>query len=489
MKPAIYLTCTLFFALPNLLLAQAFLPGDSLKFMAECRNALDIYQRNLNNLIESESGGEMLAYQKTLLDQCFFKPSVIVYNDLVDERFPADEYATQFYNRRSRVNLNLGGETYRLNRLPDGRLELVAFVEQQVEYGKPDRKKIKNLLGVYYTFQVFAGQNGYEPRDYRIVKIEKLTGPPSQSRAFPKGLDIDSIRTRERDLSWVARRLALHIRQKLPASTKAVYLQKFSYKNSKLTNEFSDELLSLLRHRLNTDEGISTDSPANGQGVGIRGSYVQKADLLEVTAELFDLATDKIIVPIKPNTDLSMNWVREKGLILKPEGTDQALATQEIITTGAAPTGPPKTDKLSVRLSTSLKGKNREFWEKDTMYVQVRVNKPGHVRLLYVQADGSSTLLWPDFEVKPGQENKDIFFPEPFVCVPPFGQETLVAVASNAAFCPVKTKQNLYGVDVVEGSLTDAMKSVRCTETRGMGRIVEQAEDRVTLTTRAVKAL
>lgn len=487
MKNLIWPLGILFLLFPNLLPAQAFLPGDTLKFMANCRDALDIYQRNLNNLVESESGSEMLVYQKTLLDQCFFKPSVIVYNDLVDERFPADEYATQFYNRRSRVSLNLGGETYRLNRLTDGRLELVAYVEQQIEYGKTDRKKLKNLLGVYYTFQVFAGQNGYEPRDYRIVKIEKITGPPSQTRAFPKGLDIDSLRTRERDLGWVARRLALNIHQKLPAGTQTVYVQKFSYRNSNLTNEFSDELLSLLRHRLQTDEGIKTDLPVSGPGIGVRGSYSQKADLLEVTAELFDLATDKTIATIRPNTDLPINWVREKGLKLKPDGTDQALATQEVIATGAPSSGPPKADKLSIRLSTSLKSKNREFWEKDTMYVRVRVNKPGHVRLLYVQADGSPTLLWPDFEVKPGQENKDIFFPEPFVCVPPFGQETLVAVASNAPFCPVKTKQNLYGVDVVDGSLTDAMRSVRCTETRGMSRVVEQAEDRTTLTTRAGK--
>lgn len=487
MKPFLWLLVLTL--LPKLTRAQTFLSGDSLKFMAECHNALDVYQRNLNNVVELPlSDGEMLSFKSTLLRQCFYKPTVIVYSDLVNERFPADEYATQFYNQRTHASLNLGQETYRLNRLPDGRLEIVAFVEQNIEYGRAaTRKTSRNILGVYYNFNVFAGPNGYEPKDYRIVKIEKLASQPPQTKPLPKGIDIDSLRSRERDLSWVARRLALSIAQKLPSGTKAVHLQKFSYNNSHLTNEFSDELLSLLRHRLKTDEGINADLPNNGKGIGVRGSYTQKADLVEVTAELFDLTTEKSIVTLHPNTDLSVSWVREKGLRLKPDGTEQALATQEIITTGAPATLPPKTSKLTIQLNTSLKGRNREFWENDTMYVQIRVNKPGHIRLLYVQADGSPTLLWPDFEVKPGQENKDIPFPEPFVCVPPFGQETLVAVASNAPFCPVKTRQNVYGVDVVDATLSDAMKNVRCTESRGFSRIVEQAETRVTLTTRAVK--
>ncbi len=120
------------------------------------------------------------------------------------------------------------------------------------------------------------------------------------------------------------------------------------------------------------------------------------------------------------------------------------------------------------------------------MFVRIRVNKPSHVRLLYVQSDGKPALLWADYEIKPGDENKDVFFPTPFVCVPPFGQETLVAVASNQAFCPLKVTRNLYDVEVVEGSLADAMKSVRCTESRGIARAAEQAEARLTLTTRAV---
>ncbi len=327
-----------------------FQPGDSLKFMAECHNALDVYRVNLDNVgTLAESGREMLVYKQAMLRQCFYKPTVVVYSDLANEKFTADEYATQLYGQRTEVALNLDRATYRLNRLPDGRLEMVSFVEQHVTFGKPQsRQTRKNQLGIYLAFTVFVCPTVYEPQVYRMVKIEKVNAPPAGMRPLPRGFDIDSLRSRERDLAWVARRLAIDIRKKLPAGTRSIYLQKFSYNRSDLTNEFSDQLLSTLRYRLKTDEGIQADAAPAGAAVGVRGSYVQKADVVEVTTELFEPATGKTIGTLRPNLDLSVGWVREKGLQLKPEGTDQAVATQQAITAEAPAAAPPAPETLGL---------------------------------------------------------------------------------------------------------------------------------------------
>ncbi|SOD99724.1 hypothetical protein [Spirosoma fluviale] len=486
----------LFCLLPLLAPGQSsirFSRGDSLKFIIECRNAFELYITHLNGIVtDAPSPGEALFFQQTVNKEHFLSDSVRVYDDVAEregEQYPATEYLGQFYNKRAVLTVPFGKESYRLGRTPAGKLELVTYVEQSVEFGKVLKARIKrkNLIGVHFVFSVFAGNSGYEPKDFRIALIERIKAIPAGLAPFPTSINLDSIRARERDLSWMAHRVARAIREKLPANIKTVYLTKFSYENSNITNPFSDELMSALSFRLRTDEGLTVEPASSAQGVGVRGAYRQKADYVEVTAEIYDISTDKSLVALKPNTDLPMNWVYEKGLKLKPEGNDQAITTQQKLNEGAPPSppGPPKPDALKIQLATSAKvGKHIEFWQNDTLYVKVRVNKPCHVRLLYIQADGSPSLLWNDYEIKPGQENQDIWFPEPFVCVPPYGQETLIAVAANNSFCPVSTKQNIYGVDVLEGSLNDALKSVRCTS-RAVGRVPQQAETRLVVTTRS----
>jgi len=464
-----------------------FSKGDSIAFMVRCHDALDAYSVALNEVGFAESAGAANGYRETLVSQSFYNPQTLVFSDLSNERYTIKEYAHQFYFYRANAQFNLNGERYQFSRSSDGKIVLISYVSQTTNFKKagsvPSHRT--TTLAIQFTFDVVIGPRGFEPQNYKIVRIDRVAAVPAGATAFPANADLNALR--EPTLSWAALRLAHSLSAHLTPGAPVV-VRKFSYRNSQLTNAFSDELLGELRQRLKADEKVNVVADDLKQGVGVRGSYQQKGDLVEITAELFDLATGQTTVKVKPNMDLPVTWVQQKGLVLKPEHNDAVLATQRAIDAGALPAELTHSEALRVTLTTTQsRQRNFEFWENDTLHVNVRVNKPCHVRLAYVQTDNVVTLLWDDFEIKPGQENKDIPFPERFQCVPPFGQETLIATVSTTRFCPVETRANSYGVDVVTGSLEEALKRVRCVAQNG-GPAVQKAEARLILTTRPIQS-
>ncbi len=143
---------------------------------------------------------------------------------------------------------------------------------------------------------------------------------------------------------------------------------------------------------------------------------------------------------------------------------------------------------LRVELRTDRGRDGVEYRQGNRMLLDVKATRPCHLRLVYLLADGTKTLLENDFEIKPGQENGFVrVAPDvSLVCSEPFGTETLLAYAAEAPFCPLPTQPNarLYvrpesGYTVLVGSLGEALRAVRCTPD---GLAV--AEDRLQLTTR-----
>ncbi|WP_439413861.1 DUF4384 domain-containing protein [Larkinella sp. GY13] len=474
---------------------QRFTRGDSTAFIVNCRTALEDYTSALNAAgFYCQSQGEFNSKQQILIAQSFAGKETFVFSDLMGESYPVEQYSQQFRLFKGDAETNLDREKYLLSRNKEGKLVMVTYVTQTTEFNKPGTPRTKRTtpLAIHFSFDILTESSGFEPQNYRIVKIEKAAVIPPQAVSFPVDVNLPEIRQRERSLSWAVYRLAKSITEKLPDKKKPVVVRKFSYDNSQLTNAFSDQLVNELRQRLKTDEGLTVVADDPAQGLGIRGSYRQRGGQVEIMTELFDPATDNSFAKLTPNLDLPVTWVQEKGLQLKPEQNDEVIATQQTITTGAPPASAPpveaKTEPFQITMKASgTARKNLEFWEKDTMTVQIRVNKPGHVRLLYVQTNGEVALLWNDFEIKPGQENKDIVFPDQFECIPPFGQETLIAAASTTRFCTVETKPNEHGADIIVGTLKDALKNARCVD-RGMARLPQLAETRLVLTTRSAVA-
>jgi hypothetical protein len=464
-----------------------FSRADSLTCLIRCRDHLEGYLVKLSSIAESGSPNERLDLTSGLIDEYFLQPKVLVFNEMTASRpeLPIVEYASLLHPRNVRVSADVSRCRYTLGYGPQGVPLLTAYLLRTIEYDTP-RQKVTSLLSVQCTFGTTLESTGLVPKDFKIVRIQKADRVPLTAAVLSPDAEtqLSTARTSQRTLSQAARRLARSLHEHMPRGAGTVFIEKFSYDGSQLTNDFSDQLAGYLRHWLSTAEGQTVASQPTGSGMGVRGKYHEQARHVAITAELYDLTTGQTLRTLPPNTDLPMNWVEEKGLILRPGQNDQALATQQVVVSTAPAPLPTRPENLKVELRTSLNA--REFWENDTMYVQVRVNKPCHLRLLYVQSDHTPALLWNDLEVKADQVGRDLVFPAPFVCVPPFGQEILVATASTEPFCPLKTHRNEFDVEIVDGTLAEAMQTSRCT-TRGMARVLQTAEARLLLTTRPVR--
>lgn len=145
---------------------------------------------------------------------------------------------------------------------------------------------------------------------------------------------------------------------------------------------------------------------------------------------------------------------------------------------------------LTVTIRTNKGRVNVQYREGDQLIIEAKANRPCHVRLVYVLADGTKALLETDYEIKPGQENGYVRIrPDlPLQCSSPFGTEYLLVYAAEEAFCPVPQapNQTVYlrkedGYDLFVGSTTEVIKASVCT---GSGMPV--AEDRIQITTRSL---
>lgn len=149
---------------------------------------------------------------------------------------------------------------------------------------------------------------------------------------------------------------------------------------------------------------------------------------------------------------------------------------------------PPVATGLTVTIRTDRGRQNVEYRAGEQIQIDVKVNHPCHLRLVYLQADGTKTLLENDFIIEPGQENRYIPVARAasFICAAPFGTERMLAYTAAAPFCPIPTTPNptLYlrddsGDQILVGSMDAMIRAVTCTI-----RATIIAEDRIQMTTR-----
>ncbi len=99
--------------------------------------------------------------------------------------------------------------------------------------------------------------------------------------------------------------------------------------------------------------------------------------------------------------------------------------------------------KSVIRTSESeIKSTLSHQYKGETMKVFVRVNRESYLRLLYILADGSRTLLHDNYYIDQFKSNRVVEIPEEFECAPPFGAELLVVVARTEAFPPIQTYES-----------------------------------------------
>ena len=180
-----------------------------------------------------------------------------------------------------------------------------------------------------------------------------------------------------------------------------------------------------------------------------------------------------------------LTWLSQENLPLKPDNYPQIAAIRDTLRQKPSPVQ----TALTVSVRTGRGRSSVEYWDGDTVVLDVKANRPCHVRLVNLMADGSKTLLENDFEIKQGQENQYVHLTPDGTCSAPFGMEYLLVYAAEEAFCPLPPRPNptLYvreedGYKFLIGSMLTMIEAVTCTVNHR-----EVAQDRVQITTRGLK--
>lgn len=214
---------------------------------------------------------------------------------------------------------------------------------------------------------------------------------------------------------------------------------------------------------------------ASGAEWLLSGTYWEQEDKIKLFANLRNINTGKPLAGAE--VAFGKELLKSADLDFKPQNFNSALIEQQAFAEGEF-----VSRQLQVEVWTRKGNENLLLTEGETTNVFVRVNREAHIRLLYILADGRRTLLYDDYYIDKSRVNRVVEVPAEFVCVPPFGAEMLICLASTVPFKKVET--------VKEGDyllIKEAPPEVIAREIRGFKRIKEkeshQAEAKIVITT------
>ncbi|QHV96149.1 DUF4384 domain-containing protein [Spirosoma endbachense] len=478
--------------------AQSYTQSERVMIAENARRLVkDKYLANLEILTHYEANQPFEALQnhiRGLVRDAFRSREVLVYNEF---RNPANAYTTiEEYVKDCRIfaggkpvvnTMDFGKARYDIQQTKDGQPFINLYLSKQLQgtdkQGRPFQ--FQYLAEVRVMF-VFDRQLSIY-RDFRIAGISKTDKWPATAFTATAA-DTEQAASEQKDLLTVLASLANHLKENLPANAQQITLEMFTYKGCGVNNALSDRIFATFGSLLQKIPSIEVLSPAQHteRSLLVRGSYQEDLNNLLIVAELYNPHTNQVLKQLT-NTDLPLAWLGQQNLKLKPDNYQQIVAIRDTIQQKIS----SERTTLSVAIRTDRGRTNVEYWEGSQLLVEAKANRPCHLRLVYLLADGTKTLLENDFEIKPGQENQYVrISPDvPFVCSAPFGMEYLLVYAAEDAFCSLPTKPNseLYvrtdnGYTIFVGSMLNMIEAVTCTKNRK-----EVAEDRIQITTRGLR--
>ncbi len=214
---------------------------------------------------------------------------------------------------------------------------------------------------------------------------------------------------------------------------------------------------------------------ASGAEWVLSGTYWEQEEKIKLLANLRNINTGESLAGAEVVFDKEL--LKSANFDFKPQNFKNALIEQQAFAEGEFVSG-----QLQVEVWTRKGNENLLLTEGETMNIFVRVNREAHIRLLYILADGRHTLLYDDYYIDNSKVNRVVEVPGQFVCVPPFGAEMLICLASTLPFKSVET--------VEEGGylfIKEAQPEVIAKKVRGFQRVKEkeshQAEAKIVITT------
>lgn len=485
------------FAAFELAVAQTFLRADQLRIADNARRLVrDRYLTNLEVLTHYEANQpfEVLRSQLNgLLKDAFRNREVLVYNEF---RPGGNAYTTvEEYVKDARIfssgkpvtnTLTLDEARYRISRTQDGFPFVSLYVEKLAQgVGKQGKTfRFQNRVEFRIRFVFDPALNAFH--SFKIAGITKVDAWPPDVFVLNAG-DLEKAEKIENDLFTTLSAITESLKKVLPAGSARLVLDRFTYNRCGINDPLSDRIFATLHSCLQKQAAVAVvpSTHSSDSLLCIRGYYREDLNHLQMVAEVFDARSNRVLAKIE-NTALPLAWISGQNLRLKPEQYQRVLAVQDTIRQHSVAGATP----LTVEIRTDRGRNGVEYWPGNQITIEARVNRPAHLRLVYVLADGTKTLLENDFEIKADQVSEYVrIAPDAsFVCAEPFGTEYLLAYASQTAFCPIPTKPNpqLYlrhenGYGILVGSLAKMLTALRCTKAPN-----SVAEDRIQITTRTV---
>lgn len=260
----------------------------------------------------------------------------------------------------------------------------------------------------------------------------------------------------------VAKSIIIQLSRQVGDMNGQALIMPFTYQDKKMTSLFARYLRSAIKKELGkmsdlkwevvslatdfkptTRETTSELARASGAQWVLSGTYWEQDDKIKVMSSLRDVDTKKVLAGADILFDKEILAV--SGIDLRPENYDQALQEQSAFSEGEI-----ISSKLQVDVFTNKGKDNVLLTEGEVMKIYVRVNRPAYLRLLYVLADGTRTLLPVDpdtsklhdnYYIDESRINRVVEIPAEFECAQPFGAEMLIVVARTKEFPPIETEE------------------------------------------------
>jgi hypothetical protein len=471
-------------------MAQTFTPSDQATLARSTRKLLeDRYFTNLEILTHYEVHQPFEALEPQLegmLRDAFRSKDVLIFNEFRSFQNPNTtlaEYVKDcriFSGGRPVTNhFDWAEARYRLGKTPAGEPYVNFYIRKTLAGTDTQDKPFRFSNLVEYRVQFVHHSALRVFLDFRIAGMVRVDHIPDDAVPLPGKEELSAQRNVE--LPAVIDRLSDVIRRF--ANGRAIRLERFTYRNCGINDALSDRLAATLRAALPKNGLTLSDTAA----LRLRGDYAEEVNNLRIRFDLTDMGQG-INVASGLNDELPLSWLASEKLTLRPEDFGKVESVRDTLKRLVAPQATP----LQLELLTDHGRSGVEYWEGQSMKIQLRANRPCHVRLVYRLADGTQTILEEDFLVSPGKAGQLVTVApgDQFVCAAPFGTEYLLAYASEEGFCPLPTRPDRRGYvreeggyRIFVGSLQAMNEILTCRENKSAGL----TEDWIQITTRSKK--
>jgi len=258
-------------------------------------------------------------------------------------------------------------------------------------------------------------------------------------------------------------------------------LGSFTYQNTRMGSDFSSRISICLEQKLIRQgfDLITQSDPKNesagkdSSGYVFSGTYWEEGENIKIIGNLLSLKTNRTLAGVEEF--LPKKWCTDNSVKYLVDNFDQALTRQKQFAENEITNG-----GLIAELWTNRGKDNPIFMRGDTMRVNVRVNQPCYIRLIYYFSDGTKTLLLDSRYIGEDKTDKTILLPDIFVCDAPFGSETIQMIAQSVPFKPMTVKIE-NGYKMILDDVGSILANVR--GMKAVGQVDFIAEKRLDLTT------